>query len=166
MARHRRGKGGGRFGIWSILNKVLPALAFISQATSKEKASYQALPTFDKLKAMINNLTGNAFGINFFGGTTPQFTEKFNPAGIANRYTGIGIAGIGLKFLNKSLPKGMKVPYLGRIASLATKFLGPGIIGGVIDTPDAPAAHNYTPPANTPQFNTNISAYDSTRLST
>ena len=156
----RRKKHGRTPGIWSVLNKVLPAIAFISQATKKEKASYATLPTVDKLKAMTNNILGNAFGLNIFGGTTPQFTEKFNPAGIANKYTGVGIAGIGLKYLNKRI----KVPYLGRISSLAIKFLVPGVLGGIIDAPDDTTTYNYFSAVNTAPYVSNVS-YDSTRLS-
>ena len=127
--------------MWGILGKVLPVLGFVDQATSKERASYDSLPTMERLQAMFNNVTGNAFGLNFFGGTIPKFTAKFNPAGIANKYTGIGVAGILLGLLNRNLPKGARVPYLGRISSLAKRFLPAGIVGGIID---APNGNNYS----------------------
>jgi hypothetical protein len=131
----RRRRGIARYGtgsLWGLAGKIIPSVAFIEQITGKARAagSYNNLDMVGKAKTLANNLTGNMFGFNIFGGV-PTFQQQINPSAIANKYTGIGVGSIIASLVLKKA--GVKVPGAQRALSIGKKLLIPGIVGGFFD---------------------------------
>jgi hypothetical protein len=128
---------------WGTIGNILGGLAFLNQATIKDKADISAQTTIQgKLKVIANSLLGHAVGINLFK-DVPQKQQNFNPAGALNKWT---YAGAAMTFLYSYIPK---APFKGRVKSVGKRLLIGGIAGGVIDDPStssAPAANNFQQP--------------------
>jgi hypothetical protein len=119
------------------ISTLIGLTAFLEQITVKDRDQYSNLPMMNKAMAVVNNVTGRIFNFNLFNGV-PKFSQQINPAGIANKWTGIGIALIGLAMVNKMIIKpvtGKGIPMLSKISSLAKYILPAGIIGGAFDQP-------------------------------
>ena len=114
------------------IKSLVGLTTFLEQVTSKDRVQYSSLPMMQKAQAVINNVTGNVFGINIFNGV-PKFSQKINPAGIANKWTGIGLAAIGYQLLSKHSP--VKLPHAGKVGSFGKPILFSGLIGGFFDDP-------------------------------
>lgn len=118
------------------ISSIIGLTAFLEQITVKDRSQYSSLPMMQKAMATINNITGNIFNFNLFNGV-PKFSQQINPAGIANKWTGIGLALIGLSLANKMLIKpmtGKGIPMLGKISSIGKYLLPAGLLGGFFDT--------------------------------
>lgn len=151
-------KAGGS--LWGLAGRVIPTVAFVEQITGKGRASgkYAGLSMVQKAQTLANNLTGNMFGFNIFGGV-PTFTQQINPSGIANKYTGIGVASIvGSLVMRKA---GINVPYMSRIFAIGRKMLPAGIVGGLFDDSLGNASQNF--PAGSLPSATGVFGYASAR---
>lgn len=124
-SRHERGIGraleGGSF-----------AVTFLSQLTQKDiqnnSSSFSSYTTTDKIRFLTNTVVGRITGINVFS-DMPQVSQTINPAGMINKYTGLGIA-FGLIY-----PHIPKAPAKGVIGRLGKGALLGGIFGGLFDAP-------------------------------
>lgn len=117
------------------ISSLIGLTAFLEQITTKDRGSYSSLPMMQKVMAVVNNITGNIFNFNLFNGV-PKFTQQINPAGIANKWTGIGIGLIIAEMLSKMIIQpvtGHRIPMLKKVASLGKYLLPAGIIGGFFD---------------------------------
>lgn len=132
--RRRRGTAvaSGK-GFLGLVGTVVPAVAFLEQLTGKARSQGKYNGSMiQNAQTLANNVTGNIFGFNLFSGGQ-KFTQQINPAGIANKYTGIGVASIiGSMILKRA---GIRVPMAGRIMTIGKKMLVPGIVGGFFDDP-------------------------------
>ena len=132
---HRRSRRFGRrmgFGIWGLVNKVAPPIAFLDQLNTANRQDYSGKDAFTKAKILANSVTGKILNFNVFG-DVPQYHQRLNPAGIANKYTAIGIVGLLGGLIYPRL--GLRIPMVGKGLSLGRKLLGPGIIAGLFDDP-------------------------------
>lgn len=134
--RHYRRHGSRSHGAMSIIGKAITPLsfvaAFVPQITNKDtvgNASYAALPNTQKAQFLVNSIAGRMTGFNPF----PQYgTQSFtvNPAGVINKYTGMGI---GLMVLGSVLPRG--VGGKGIAKKIGKGLFWGGVIGGFFDDP-------------------------------
>lgn len=121
----------------STLSKlVVPAVLIMSAVSSigaKDKGDINSAPDLpSKMKTVGNMLLGRTFGFNPFT-SAKQYSDSFNPAGWANRYTG---AGLLATFLYPKIPG---VPH----KALVRKAGGAAILGGflgIFDPPDSGGA--------------------------
>ena len=103
--RRRKNKNSKHSSIKSILRKVVnqgaAPLAFWQQLSEKDYTvlnatpEYQGLDYLGKLKVAANILTGSLTGRVLFSdqyNPSPSGQPRINPAGIINKWTGIGIA--------------------------------------------------------------------------
>lgn len=119
----------GRKGLWGLLGVAAPPIAFLDQLTSKNRSLYKG-DLMSKAMTLANNITGNIFNFNFFS-KAPKFKQQINPLGIANKYTGIGIASIIGSIV---LPRlGLRIPMMSKAFSVGKKLLPAGILGGFFD---------------------------------
>jgi len=126
--------------IYSLVKSASPYIAFTSQLTQKdysalENTDYKNAQMIDKVKIFANIVTGRLTGFtpfkngNLYGSETTPFT--INPSGVANKFTGIGVAGLVYKNLPiKQLPQKQKV------GEIAKRVLLGGALGGLFDAPD------------------------------
>ena len=126
--------------IYSLVKSASPYIAFTSQLTQKdysalENTSYKNEDMATKAKIFLNIVTGRLTGFtafkngNLYGSETTPFT--INPSGIANKFTGVGLAGLVYKNLPiKQLPQKQKV------GEIAKRVLLGGALGGLFDAPD------------------------------
>ena len=104
--RRRKNKNGKHKSVKSMVRKAADKLAapvaFWSQLSQKDyevlnaSPQYQALDYLGKLKVAVNILTGSLTGKVAFSdqyNPSPNGSPRINPAGVINRWTGIGIAG-------------------------------------------------------------------------
>lgn len=167
--RHRRRRAARRYAsralgsksLFGILGIAIPAIAFVEQLTVKNRASYPVGGTFvQRAQTTVNNVTGNMFGFNLFKGLgiKSDFSQKINPAGIANKYTGIGIASVAGSILMKSM--GVRIPMMSKIFGIGKKLLPAGVVGGFFDDPPISSGTNYsTQYYSNPMSNTTGSTY-------
>jgi hypothetical protein len=126
-------------GLWGLIGTVAAPVAFLDQLTSKDRGAYSG-DMFHKAKTLVNNITGNIFNFNLFSDVT-KFQQNINPAGIANKYTGIGVASIIASMI---LPRlGLRIPMMSRAFSIGKKLLPAGILGGFFDAPGGSNYSNY-----------------------
>lgn len=121
-----------------MLGKVVtPAafgLSFLSQLMSKDLDPsttqgryYQNADIVGKIKMISNDVTGRVTGLNAFP-DAPNFKQTINPAGVVNKYTGMGL---GLLIYSHVAPRGMGGKGLARKVGKGL-FWG-GVIGGFFD---------------------------------
>ena len=161
MAKRRRRKSKSRKNstsiksmIRKIVNKGSAPLAFWQQLSSKDyeilnaTTEYQSLDYLGKLKVASNILTGSLTGRVAFSdqyNPQPSGQPRINPAGIINKWVGIGIAG---KLYGK-IGKSMKLPEASTIDRVGSKLIFGGAVGGFFDPPGNPTGYvstrNVTP---------------------
>ena len=155
MARRRKNnkkksmKAGDR--IYGLVKNVAPWVAFGNQITAKDyqvlnqQASYKNESIATKAKIFANIVAGRMTGVtpfksgNLYGSETTPFTV--NPSGIANKWTGLGVAGL----IYKNLPI-KQLPQKGKIGVIAKRILISGAIGGLFDAPDGTNTITTTSP--------------------
>ena len=132
--------------IYEITKNVIPYVAFANQITAKDykndegtgvaqQASYRNENMATKAKIFANIVIGRMSGYtpfkngNLYDSENTPFTV--NPSGIANKWTGLGVAGL----IYKNLPI-KQLPQKGKIGSIAKRILISGAIGGLFDAPD------------------------------
>ena len=135
-------------------NKLAAPVAFWSQLSQKDyevlnaSPQYHALDYIGKLKVAANILTGSLTGRVLFSdqyNPQPGGQPRINPAGIINKWVGIGVAG---KLYGK-LGKSMKLPEASMIDRVGSKLIFGGAVGGFFDPPGNPGGYvstaNVTP---------------------
>jgi len=143
--------------IRQVVNKGSAPLAFWQQLSEKDyqvlnaTAEYRGLDYLGKLKVASNILTGSLTGRVLFSdqyNPSPSGQPRINPAGIINKWTGIGIAGKIYGVIGKS----MKLPESATIDRIGSKLIFGGGIGGFFDPPSP--AGRITTYAVTPNVRT------------
>jgi len=137
-----------------VVNKGSAPLAFWQQLSEKDyqvlnaDGNYRALDYLGKLKVASNILTGSLTGRVLFSdqyNPQPSGQPRINPAGIINKWVGIGLAG---KLYGK-LGKSMKLPEASMIDRVGSKLIFGGAVGGFFDPPGNPGGYvstaNVTP---------------------
>jgi len=156
--RKRKAKKNGSKSIKSMLRQVVSKgsapLAFWQQLSEKDyqvlnaDGNYRALDYLGKLKVASNILTGSLTGRVLFSdqyNPSPSGQPRINPAGIANKWVGIGVLG---KLYGK-IGKSMKLPEASMIDRVGSKLIFGGAVGGFFDPPGNPGGYvstaNVTP---------------------
>lgn len=123
----------------SIWHKaIVPAsftAAFLGQITNKDFASnaqqgaaFQNADMVGKLKFLTNDIVGRITGINIFNDTI-QFKQTINPAGVINKYVGLGL------LMNIVYPMIPRVPGKGLARKAGGALIAGGFFGGLFDDP-------------------------------
>ena len=144
--RRRKNKNSKRKSIKSMARKaantLAPPVAFWSQLSQKDyqvlnaSPQYQALDYLGKLKVAANILTGSLTGKVAFSdqyNPSPDGNPRINPAGVINKWTGIGLAGKIYSLVGKQ----MGLPEQATIGRIGTKLIYGGAVGGFFDPPSA-----------------------------
>jgi hypothetical protein len=157
MARKRRRrsskKRNGSKSIKSMIRQVVSKgsapLAFWQQLSEKDyqvlnaDGNYRALDYLGKLKVASNILTGSLTGRVLFSdqyNPQPGGQPRINPAGVINKWVGMGILG---KLYGK-IGKSMKLPEASMIDRVGSKFIFGGAVGGFFDPPGNPGGYVST----------------------
>ena len=123
-------------------NKLAAPVAFWSQLSQKDyevlnaSPQYHALDYIGKLKVAANILTGSLTGKVAFSdqyNPSPNGSPRINPAGIVNKWVGIGLAGKIYSLVGKQ----MGLPEQAAIGKIGTKIIYGGAVGGFFDPPSA-----------------------------
>ena len=126
--------------IRQVVNKGSAPLAFWQQLSEKDyqvlnaTTEYRSLDYLGKLKVASNILTGSLTGRVLFSdqyNPSPSGQPRINPAGIINKWTGIGIAA---KIYGK-IGRSMKLPEAASIDRIGSKVIFGGAVGGFFDPP-------------------------------
>jgi len=121
-------------------NTLAAPVAFWSQLSQKDyevlnaSPQYHALDYLGKLKVAANILTGSLTGKVAFSdqyNPSPDGNPRINPAGVINKWTGIGIAGKIYSMVGKQ----MGLPEQAAIGRIGTKIIYGGAVGGFFDPP-------------------------------
>ena len=144
--RRRKAKNGKRKSVKSLArqwaNRLASPVAFWSQLSQKDyevlnaSPQYHALDYLGKLKVASNILTGSLTGKVLFSdqyNPSPNGSPRINPAGVINKWTGIGIAGKIYSLVGKQ----MGLPEQAAIGRIGTKLIYGGAVGGFFDPPSA-----------------------------
>ena len=140
--------------IRQVVSKGAAPIAFWQQLSEKDyqvlnaDGNYAALDYLGKLKVAANILTGSLTGRVAFSdqyNPSPGGQPRINPAGVINKWTGIGIAA---KIYGK-VGKAMKLPEQAMIDRVGSKLIFGGAVGGFFDPPGNPGGYvstaNVTP---------------------
>jgi len=131
--------------IRKVVNQGAAPLAFWQQLTEKDYAVLNATPEYrgadylTKLKVAANILTGSLTGRVAFSNQYNPVGElsanpgqpRINPAGIINKWVGIGLAA---KIYGK-IGRSMKLPEAASIDRIGSKVIFGGAVGGFFDPP-------------------------------
>ena len=135
--------------IRQVVNKGSAPLAFWQQLSEKDyqvlnaDGNYRALDYLGKLKVASNILTGSLTGRVLFSdqyNPQPGGQPRINPAGIINKWVGIGLAG---KLYGK-IGKSMKLPEASMIDRVGSKLIFGGAVGWFFDPPGNPGGYVST----------------------
>ena len=142
--RRRKNKTSKNKSIKSMVRKAADKLAapvaFWSQLSQKDyevlnaSPQYHALDYLGKLKVAANILTGSLTGKVAFSdqyNPSPNGSPRINPAGVINKWTGIGLAGKIYSMVGKQ----MGLPEQAAIGRIGTKIIYGGAVGGFFDPP-------------------------------
>ena len=153
-SKKRNGSKSIKSMVRQIVNKGSAPLAFWQQLSEKDyqvlnaDGNYPALDYLGKLKVASNILTGSLTGRVLFSdqyNPQPGGQPRINPAGIINKWVGIGLAG---KLYGK-IGKSMKLPEASMIDRVGSKLIFGGAVGGFFDPPGNPGGYvstaNVTP---------------------
>ena len=141
-AAARKSKGSVKNMVRRAADTLAAPVAFWSQLTQKDyevlnaSPQYHALDYLGKLKVAANILTGSLTGKVAFSdqyNPSPDGNPRINPAGVINKWTGIGIAA---KIYGK-VGKAMKLPEQAAIGRIGSKLIFGGAVGGFFDPPSA-----------------------------
>ena len=153
-SKKRNGSKSIKSMIRQVVNKGSAPLAFWQQLSEKDyqvlnaDGNYRSLDYLGKLKVASNILTGALTGRVLFSdqyNPQPSGQPRINPAGIINKWVGIGLAG---KLYGK-IGKSMKLPEASMIDRVGSKLIFGGAVGGFFDPPGNPSGYvstaNVTP---------------------
>ena len=144
--RRRKNKTSKNKSIKSMVRKAADKLAapvaLLSQLSQKDyevlnaSPQYHALDYLGKLKVAANILTGSLTGKVAFSdqyNPSPNGSPRINPAGVINKWTGIGLAGKIYSMVGKQ----MGLPERAAIGRIGTKLIYGGAVGGFFDPPSS-----------------------------
>ena len=116
---------------WGKITSVISGVVFVAQLTSKERQAgmYTGKSKGEQGKLLIDNITNNILGFSVFGTRFSQ-GQNFNVDGIANKYTGFGLA----SWIYGSLPI-KRLPHASKFRTLGRKVAFAGALGGLLDSP-------------------------------
>ena len=153
-SKKRNGSKSIKSMIRQVVNKGAAPIAFWQQLSEKDyqvlnaDGNYAALDYLGKLKVAANILTGSLTGRVAFAdqyNPSPSGQPRINPAGIINKWVGIGVMG---KLYGK-IGKSMKLPEASSIDRVGSKLIFGGAVGGFFDPPGNPGGYvstaNVTP---------------------
>ena len=152
-AAARKRKGSIKNIVRKAADKLAAPAAFWSQLSQKDyeilnaRPEYHALDYLGKLKVAANILTGSLTGRVAFSdqyNPSPSGQPRINPAGVINKWTGIGVAA---KIYGK-IGKTMKLPEHAAIDKIGSKVIYGGAIGGFFDPPGNPGGYVSTASAS------------------
>jgi hypothetical protein len=141
-AAAKKRRGSVKSMVRKAADKLAAPVAFWSQLSQKDyevlnaSPQYQALDYLGKLKVAVNILTGSLTGKVAFSdqyNPSPNGSPRINPAGVINKWTGIGIAGKIYSMVGKQ----MGLPEQAAIGRIGTKIIYGGAVGGFFDPPSA-----------------------------
>ena len=141
-AAAKKRKGSIKSMVRKAADKLAAPVAFWSQLSQKDyevlnaSPQYHALDYLGKLKVAANILTGSLTGKVAFSdqyNPSPNGSPRINPAGVINKWTGIGIAGKIYSMVGKQ----MGLPEQAAIGRIGTKIIYGGAVGGFFDPPSA-----------------------------
>jgi len=139
-AAAKKRKGSIRSMIRKVVDSGAAPIAFWQQLSEKDYTvlnatpEYQGLDYLGKLKVAANILTGSLTGRVAFSdqyNPSPSGQPRINPAGIINKWVGIGLAA---KIYGK-VGKAMKLPEQASISRIGSKLIFGGAVGGFFDPP-------------------------------
>ena len=139
-AAAKKRKGSIRSMIKKVVDSGAAPIAFWQQLSEKDYTVLNATPEYrgldylGKLKVAANILTGSLTGRVAFSdqyNPSPSGQPRINPAGIINKWTGIGIAA---KIYGK-IGRSMKLPEAASIDRIGSKVIFGGAVGGFFDPP-------------------------------
>ena len=148
-SKKRNGSKSIKSMIRQVVSKGSAPLAFWQQLSEKDyqvlnaDGNYRALDYLGKLKVASNILTGSLTGRVLFSdqyNPQPGGQPRINPAGIINKWVGIGVAG---KLYGK-IGKSMKLPEASMIDKVGSKLIFGGAVGGFFDPPGNPGGYVST----------------------
>jgi len=148
-SKKRNGSKSIKSMIRQVVNKGAAPIAFWQQLSEKDyqvlnaDGNYAALDYLGKLKVAANILTGSLTGRVAFSdqyNPSPSGQPRINPAGIINKWVGIGIMG---KLYGK-IGKSMKLPEAAAIDRVGSKVIFGGAVGGFFDPPGNPGGYVST----------------------
>jgi len=156
-AAAKKRKGSIKSMIRKVVDSGAAPIAFWQQLSEKDYTVLNATPEYrgldylGKLKVAANILTGSLTGRVAFSdqyNPSPSGQPRINPAGIINKWVGIGLAA---KIYGK-VGKAMKLPEQASISRIGSKLIFGGAVGGFFDPP-SPAGristYNVTPNVRT-----------------
>jgi hypothetical protein len=141
-AQAKKRKGSIKSMARKAANTLAAPVAFWSQLSQKDyevlnaSPQYHALDYLGKIKVAANILTGSLTGKVLFSdqyNPSPNGSPRINPAGVINKWTGIGIAGKIYSLVGKQ----MGLPEQAAIGRIGTKIIYGGAVGGFFDPPSA-----------------------------
>jgi len=141
-AAAKKRRGSVKSMVRKAADKLAAPVAFWSQLSQKDyevlnaSPQYHALDYLGKLKVAANILTGSLTGKVAFSdqyNPSPNGSPRINPAGVINKWTGIGIAGKIYSMVGKQ----MGLPEQAAIGRIGTKIIYGGAVGGFFDPPSA-----------------------------
>ena len=107
---------------------IASSIAFVSQVVNKDLPSnFNTLDMQGKFKQITGQLVGNISGFQIYNDVS--VSKKFNPEGIINKWTGVGVAGLLYGLL---APKGF--PHKGLAKKLGSSMSLAGVFGGLFDS--------------------------------
>ena len=141
-AAAKKRRGSVKSMVRKAADKLAAPVAFWSQLSQKDyevlnaSPQYHALDYLGKLKVAVNILTGSLTGKVAFSdqyNPSPNGSPRINPAGVINKWTGIGFAGKIYSLVGKQ----MGLPEQAAIGKIGTKLIYGGAVGGFFDPPSA-----------------------------
>ena len=141
-AAAKKRRGSVKSMVRKAADKLAAPVAFWSQLSQKDyevlnaSPQYHALDYLGKLKVAANILTGSLTGKVAFSdqyNPSPNGSPRINPAGIVNKWVGIGLAGKIYSLVGKQ----MGLPEQAAIGRIGTKIIYGGAVGGFFDPPSA-----------------------------
>jgi len=109
---------------------IASSIAFVSQVVNKDLPSnFNTLDMKNKFKQITGQLVGNISGFQIYNDIS--VSKKFNPEGILNKWSGVGVASLLYGFL---APKGF--PHKGLAKKLGSSMSLAGVFGGLFDAPN------------------------------
>ena len=147
--KNKKSKTSVKSMVRSWTNKLAAPVAFWSQLTEKDydtlnaDQSYREADYMTKLKVASNILTGSLTGRVLFSeqyNPSPNGQPRINPAGVINKWTGIGVAGKIYSLVGKQ----MGLPEQAAIGKIGTKLIFGGAVGGFFDPPSTSALSRTT----------------------
>ena len=141
-AAAKKRRGSVKSMVRKAADKLAAPVAFWSQLSQKDyevlnaSPQYHALDYLGKLKVAANILTGSLTGKVAFSdqyNPSPNGSPRINPAGVINKWTGIGLAGKIYSMVGKQ----MGLPEQAAIGRIGTKIIYGGAVGGFFDPPSS-----------------------------